>query len=283
MYNINAYSMKGLSQRTNINVYDVDIDGISKHVILYDDHRSLLNVLFYARMKGVIQDVPNLVYFDWHDDARRDLTKEELDEYKPSEFTMEEYEKFYNFVEFKLDIVDGDWLSAGMHYNLIKHALNVGGVETANIQSLNHFFNGSSHHIYSIHHLDFELSKDGCFGKPSFQSRDENHYIRSICKCNYDSEEDLEQDIPYVLDFDLDCFTGEIGGYTMAWPALVFGERYYKNLSARKLLRQLSRNAAFITICREPGCCGGLGESNKILSYLDDCLFEGGLHTSSIM
>lgn len=86
--------MYELAHRANINVYTIEIDGIQKYVVLYEDHRTILNVLYFARMKGVLQDVPNLVYFDWHDDARMDLTKEELDKCKPLEFSMDEYEKF---------------------------------------------------------------------------------------------------------------------------------------------------------------------------------------------
>jgi len=34
-----------------------------------------------------------------------------------------------------------------------------------------------------------------------------------------------------------------------------------------------------ITISREPGCCGGMGESNKILQYIDRYWFKGALKT----
>lgn len=47
-------------------------------------------------------------------------------------------------------------------------------------------------------------------------------------------------------------------------------------------LNRLISRSQFITICREPKCCGGPGESNKILGYLDKYFFNGSLRTVPI-
>lgn len=47
-------------------------------------------------------------------------------------------------------------------------------------------------------------------------------------------------------------------------------------------MESLLNRASVITICREPECCGGIGEANKILSYLDRYFFDGALRTEPI-
>jgi len=68
----------------------------------------------------------------------------------------------------------------------------------------------------------------------------------------------------------------------MAWSEIIFDERYVDNYKVKDMIDCLINRATLITICREPGCCGGIGESNKILSYLDRYFFNGELHTQPI-
>lgn len=51
--------------RTNYEYFGLPQGG---HLILYEDHRCLLNVLFEAR-RVLGLDLPNLLYFDYRDDA----------------------------------------------------------------------------------------------------------------------------------------------------------------------------------------------------------------------
>ena len=87
---------------------------------------------------------------------------------------------------------------------------------------------------------------------------------------------------PIVLDFDLDCFTTECENNVYAWPEAIFREKYYDNEEVRHFMHKLINRSTIITICREPTCCGGLGESNKILGYLDCYFFDGCLDTIPI-
>ena len=46
-----------LSWRTNINTYTFR----GKYIVLYDDHRTLLNILFEAKKLGEFAETPNLI------------------------------------------------------------------------------------------------------------------------------------------------------------------------------------------------------------------------------
>ena len=50
----------------NVNTYNYR----DKHVVLYDDHRNILNVIFESTKLNLFSEkVPNIIYFDHHDDA----------------------------------------------------------------------------------------------------------------------------------------------------------------------------------------------------------------------
>lgn len=270
--------MYELAHRANINVYTIEIDGVRKYVILYEDHRTILNVLYFARMKGVLSTAPNLIYFDYHDDAC-EIYGDKLEAMKALPISAEKFHVFWQFVEFDLGAMDDDWVWTGMALDLIKNAVRVGGVQDDNIQRINEVFNPTGKYLHPIFHLDEELGCRGCFIDRCSHTPDEDYHIRSIFDANFPDEENNESGTPFVLDFDLDCFTGEIDSKTIAWPEMIFRKHYADNLKAKLLMRRLIRDSAFISICRESGCCGGIGEANKILTYLDHYLFDGQLNT----
>lgn len=276
------YFMQELSYRANINVHTIEIDGVQKNVILYEDHRMILNVLYFARMKGILSMAPNLIYFDHHDDAC-EVSRYKTDKMKVLPISEDSFQTFWQFVEFSLSTLDDDWLWAGMSLDLIKNAVRVGGTQEDNIQRLNEVFNVQNQYLYSIDHLDSELGNRGCFTDRFSQHADEDRLIRGIFGKNWADEKIEEHDVPFVLDFDLDCFTGEIDGKVIAWPEIIFRKHYEEHFESKQLLRKLIKQSAFITICREANCCGGIGESNKILSYLDHYLFDNQLHTIPIV
>ena len=59
--------MKELARRANLVHCTVE----SCDLLLYEDHRTLLNVLYHARRSERLARQPLLVYFDHHDDATR--------------------------------------------------------------------------------------------------------------------------------------------------------------------------------------------------------------------
>ena len=269
-----------LSGRTNINTYTFR----DKHILLYDDHRTLLNVLFEAKKTGVLSQAPNLVYFDLHDDAGESLPKSRLLERigveKLSEATSKQ---FWSFVEFDLGVQDDDWLLTGMELDLIGNAVLIGQEENHNIQDLHGLYvteDKVGHELFSIPHLKYSLDSRGCLGdhiikEPYYQN------VRDIMQF-HNGRFDEREIKPFVLDFDLDCFTTECREKTYAWPEDIFRMEYDESHEVRWFMETLLDRASFITICREPGCCGGIGESNKILYYLDRYFFDGALGTQPV-
>jgi len=89
---------------------------------LYDDHRTLLNVLFEIRKNKLIDSVPDLIYFDQHDDAvvPRGLSISDrlviLDNSNVVEIDSKE---FWSYTEFDLSSLDDDWLTVAMDFNLV--------------------------------------------------------------------------------------------------------------------------------------------------------------------
>ena len=71
MENIDWYN---IAHRANIEMFHYR----DKHIFLYDDHRTILNVLFEA--SKIVEDkrIPNLIYFDKHDDACQSKPKSVL-------------------------------------------------------------------------------------------------------------------------------------------------------------------------------------------------------------
>ena len=163
---------------------------------------------------------------------------------------------FWSFVEFDLSGLDDDWLLAGMELGLINHAVVIGQTENSNMRDLNNLFessDGEVHELFDIYHLNYSLGCRGCLG---------DNVIKE----------------PYYLD----CFTTECENNVYAWPEAIFREKYYDNEEVRHFMHKLINRSTIITICREPTCCGGLGESNKILGYLDHYFFDGCLDTIPI-
>jgi hypothetical protein len=242
-----------LSQRANIQVRNFIIQDKSISVVIYDDHRTLLNVLYFLRMKDLLNESANLIFFDYHDDALQ-TKNSALKKLRRISISENRFRDFWDIVEFDLSHEDDDWLWAGMDCGLIKHAFRVAGKEDTNIKKLNEAFKGK--------HIMVPWEWDDLKG-----------FVDEYSKLPEDKR------IQFVLDFDLDCFSTDESplGRQQAWSDSDFENHFEKDPTTVIALKELIRHAEIITICREPGCCGGIGESNKILHRLDQYLFEGKL------
>lgn len=252
-------------------------------MLVYDDHRTLLNVLFEIQKNKCIPETPNLIYFDQHDDAvvPRNLSIAQRLEIFGNR-KMEEIcsKEFWAYTEFDLCTNDDDWLTAAFDFNLIKDAICIGVTQDNNVQSTNERYHDAEikHRLLAMSHLDFEIGNRGQLGDLMKQD-DNSKYLRTI----FSENPKYRCNTPYILDFDLDCFaTNCVGEYTMAWPESIFHSCYVDNIKVNYIMNRLIANASLITICREPTFCGGLGESNKILSYLDRYFFNSTLRTMPI-
>ncbi len=247
-----------------------------KYIILYDDHRYVLNVLYEAIRQNVFNGViPNVVFFDHHDDSLP--TNIELKKYKISNILEMNRRDFWNLVEFDVREWDDDWVTVGMELGLIKDVLCIGQEKNKNIKlwDNNTYVDKCEicHKGYVIGHLIDELKPDGKLGKNTNESKSIGDVLDY-----YDKGFLANKTKPFILDFDLDCFTTQENNEPKAWTEEKFN-CFYCNQDVKYFIFSLIDRASIVTICREPKCCGGIGESNKILGYLDKYFFDGKLTT----
>ncbi|WP_259068724.1 hypothetical protein HDF24_07410 [Mucilaginibacter sp. X4EP1] len=270
-----------LAYRANINVYNYD----EKYVIVYDDHRYLLNILHFLRYKNQVKTSLNVIYFDYHDDARKPSSAA-IEMTKQFRVNLPSQPDFFRFTEFDLCTLDNDWLLAGMQLSFINDALLIGAKETSMSSQLNGSYIdhvGDAHAFYSIPHLWDCLDSKGCLGDSSIDTESEK--IRSIFGFNLPGKpgwSNEKPEYPYILDFDCDVFSMDILGKTTAWPYWRMEELFTKpfahfNLSSQEFVHNLIERAEIVTICRESGCCGGILQAAQIFNNMDRLFFNSSL------
>lgn len=251
-------------------------------VVIYDDHRWLLNVLF-AASKHI--ERPNLITFDAHDDAALCAKKSELlKQIGVDELTKATAKQFVAFVDYDQREDDGGWLTTAMELNLIDSVVNIGNRYGDNLEEMNGIYeseDGIKHNVFELsQNLAYELGSRGKLG----DTRKEEEYrdLRNFfgIKHFYNGEHQMKVREPYILDFDLDFFTmSSTDEQTHGWTERVLNSHFPVNSEQDLFLKKLIEDAHIITICREPDYCGSLGDSNRILTILDLHYFNGRLKT----
>lgn len=276
-------SLGRLTQRVNVMTRCPN----DKLVIIYDDHRWLLNVLFKIQKDGLLDGPPKLVFFDSHDDAGQSPKRSELLAHIGVENVLDATEKaFSSFVDYDIRTDDGNWLSVACELNLVSDAVVIGDKYSHNIDEMNGVYtseDGIHYKLFNLsENLDFEL---GCRGSLGGHAReDEFEDIRRFFDSRYGYNHARIGDMsPFVLDFDLDFFTLNTNEGTLAWPQQIW-QKHFNGLSAgTQMMRDLINKAMVITICREPDYCGNIGGiagSNYNLQNLDNYFFDGQLETN---
>lgn len=247
-----------------------------KDIVLFDDHRTTLDILFEIYKSGQLEGfVPNLVTFDYHEDYCDAGKKEKLlKKIGVSNLADATDRQFWNFVEFDLSGSDDDWISAAISLNLVRDVVIIGSEANKNVQNWQ-YKDDSGHMLFSIDHLPSSVGNRGCLGD-SFISEPYYSQVRDTMQYHQGTFDDGLV-YPFVLDFDLDCFSTEILGKQKAWPEDIFYHEYVENDKVYSFMKQLIYRSSLITISREPGCCGGYEESFEILRYLNKYFFEGCL------
>lgn len=267
-----ALSLQGVGNRNNVET----ISFHGKDIVLFDDHRTTLDILFEIYKSGQMEGlVPNLITFDYHEDCCDAGTRERLlQKIGVTDLSEATDRQFWNFVEFDVCGNDDTWISAAMTLNLVRDVVIIGQEANNNVD--NHANSEESEHrLFSISHLPASIGNRGCLGDNVIS---EPYYsqIRDTMQFHHDSFDD-NLVYPFVLDFDLDCFSTDVLNHKRAWPEDIFYQEYVKNEKVYLFMKQLIYRSSLITISREPGCCGGFGESHKILSLLNKYFFEGCL------
>lgn len=277
----NLYSelLIDLNGRVNVMTRQT-VDG--QMVVIYDDHRWLLNVLF-AASKHI--ERPNLITFDAHDDADRCAKKSVLlSQIGVDDLQNATAKQFGAFVDYDQREDDGGWLTTAMELNLIDSVVNIGNRHGHNINQMNGIYeseDGIMHGVFTLsHEIDFELGNFGKLGDAS--KEDKNRALRDLFGIEYfyTSVDRMSIKEPYILDFDLDFLTLScMDDSTHGWTERVLNRHFPVNSKQDQFLKRLIRDAHIITICREPDYCGSLGDSNRILLLLDKYYFDGQLGT----
>ena len=256
----------------------------NKLVIIYDDHRWLLNILFKIQKDELLPGPPKLVFFDSHDDAGQTQKKSELLAYMGVKNVLDATERaFSSFVDYDIRADDGNWLSVACELNLVSDAVVIGDKYSHNIEEMNGVYtseDGIKHKLYNLsENLDYELGNRGSLGDPARE--DEFRDIRAFFNSRYGYNHALIGDMtPFVLDFDLDFFTLNTNEGVLAWPQQIWEKHFDSLSSGTRMMRDLINKAMVITICREPDYCGSIAGSHYSLQNLDNYFFEGQLGTN---
>lgn len=250
-----------------------------KDIVIYDDHRWILNVLFH--LFKTRQERPNIIYFDSHDDAaptksRRDLLKQ-IGVKRLEDATDKE---FLSFVEYDLRTDDSNWLLTAMELNLLGDAMVIGNRYNDNIKDLQGEYkteSGETHLIFELHrNLNDEFGERGKIGDRCLE--DEYGDLREFLRINKKEPYQIIGKLPpFILDFDLDFFTIESDEGSLPWTDKIFNKYFPRESNSSWFLQELIQQAQIITICREPDYCGSLGNSNKIIELVDRFIFSGSL------
>jgi len=254
-------------------------------VLLYDDHRYLLNILFKIFKSGELKSPPNLVFFDSHDDAGHAEKKSKLlDCIGVADLAEATEKQFAVFVDYDIRTDDGNWLSVACELNLVGDVVLIGNKHSTNVASMKGLYkseDGKKHKVFQMKtDLSYELGERGQLGD---LSRDED--FKAIRKFfayspsrNYGHVGEMK---PYVLDFDLDYFTlySEEEG-TMPWPRFVWKKHFEEYSLAHNFVWDLMSNSIVTTVCREPDYCRNIGGANYNLENLDAFFFGGQLGTN---
>lgn len=233
----------------------------------------------------------NVVYFDYHADADPPPPgtaniRQQFRNQLPGE------REFWQYVEWELSTTDSDWLKAGMDLGLIRDAILIGGADTALANNLDNSYTdvaNQAHHIYNVGHVWDGLGDHGWLMDAIRTAQ-----LQPIWDIlgwgqvggQYRFLDDRDDMLPFVLDFDLDCFTlyGAVGH--VPWPSYKFTEmmtmtfdhgHVAADFRPGDFLQRLSGYAEFLTIARESPFCGGYRGSQQNLEQLDSLLFKGRL------
>lgn len=258
------------------------LSGKEVPIVIYEDHRTIINVLFRIRKMGKINESVNVIYFDRHDDALDpdEMVIEYSQKFDP--LTADERD-FFSLVEFNLSSNDDDWLVSGMHLNLIKDALSIGMFDNfkSNKVVIDHL--GNSHRLIQINHLSETLCYKGSL-IDHLEGSEEIKVAKRMLGFNIDnSREFIIPENKYIVDFDLDCFTlPTFRNYTFPWPESIFKDEfqslvYNEHYNVSCFINKILDNAELVTMCYESKYTGGINNSNLILNQLNKYVFNNSL------
>lgn len=266
------------------------ISGLSVESYLHKDHRYCLIPALNKKLKDDKFQPITLIGFDFHHDtcSPSDAALEKLSKFKGSV----ELETFVKFVDEELKKNDDDWIKAGMELGIIDNAIIFGVKQTIqNRVSVYTDQGGKEHKIVLLHQTPGEMfSFKG--GLSDLALDYEFADIWQILGWKLDASTKKfslnETSQNYWLNIDLDCFIIDWESYTFPWEEIVFNDRFKKDESygaakgwtGVKFIEEVLKKANLLTICTEPGCCGGINNSQIILERVNKYMFNNEMNFS---
>ena len=275
-------SISGISERSNINLKEIKNSKSSTNVVIYEDHRTILNVLFHASKSVTEPLLLDIIMFDYHDDF---LTPNKATLLKIEEFLKNpNKEDLLKIVEFDLRNMDDDWVKAGMELGLIGNVFLFNVEDDSNVRNDKTEYTTrqyGTHYVYKMGNVwDVICGKfndiatreqyKSLFDDFGWEFKDGRFNFKEVRK-------------KFILDIDLDCFSTKIFDKRIVIPDEVIfhtlvkeneniNKHYYN--SPQKFIHQLIIDSEFVTLCFENECCGGFRNAFKIFNLVDGLFFE---------
>jgi len=273
-----------LCQRANVNIKPIQRNHDTSYVAIYEDHRTILNVLYFLKTNNVadIKFPIDIFMFDNHAD-NCPPSEDKLKKIKKYSSNLPTINKFWDFTEFDLCGLDDDWVQTGMQLGFINNVFLFHSTEsgidkvkeyktrfgTKKIYNLGEVWNAMS--ILDSNMIDYEgLRKDIGWifleSEGRFEFQPQNNFI---------------------LDFDLDCFAITLLNETTEIPEVkaiaeeILIQKFTEELqnhtfpNSASFVKELIEKSIMTTICFEHTYCGGVRESMKIFNTIDYLFFDG--------
>lgn len=275
----NSMNKIHISHRANINKKHTKYSD----VFIYEDHRTILDVLFLKKINKESDSPLNIILFDNHDDACN-LDNSVLETINKFNNKVPDIKKFWSFIEFDLSGLDDDWIKCGMELNLIQNVFLFNSTESR-INYIERYQTKSfgEKKIYNLGNIWDCISHRGYLN--DIIKDDEYGELWKDFGWNYSKEKGVfifEPPKNFIVDIDLDCFSTSVLERRIAIPQEILYEKmtskyrrdYHYYYSSQDFIKELIAKSLFCTICFENQFCGGFYESFKIFDYVNDLFFD---------
>ncbi|MBU7569073.1 MAG: hypothetical protein KAF41_00325 [Flavobacterium sp.] len=266
-----------LSKRSNINTKRT----YNSEVVIYEDHRTILNVLYFLKTNGLADFPIDLFMFDDHDDFLNpsESALQRIAEFNDNAPTERE---FWSFTEFDLKTLDDDWVKAGMELGLINNVFLFHSSQASYSFSDSYATqNFGEKRVYNLGGVWDALTFHGCLDDFSNEAEygqlwEDIGWVKNNGKFEFVRENN------FIVDFDLDCFSTYIINKNYAIPEEILiknfeeyrrSENHYYG-TASMFVKKLIEESALTTVCFENNSCGGIRESHKIFETFDYLFFD---------
>ena len=251
----------------------------SKPIIIYEDHRFIVPILWLAKKHKLINSGINMFCMDGHIDGL--LHQKNKDKIK-NFANLSSFEDVFIFCRDQLGTMDDDWIKLLMDCDLLNDIVVAG-------DNRNHFddkeyvdVNKEKHRLRTM--FGFEGSFDYQGSLADLARPDLYNELWQIIGWENVPRKGFEMDsVPILFDIDCDYFIYSWRGRSYAWRKDFYEIEFNKissydsasGWSGREFLLKLLDRAPFITIALESVCSGGKQESKNILGELNSQLFNG--------